>query len=114
VEAGVASTSAEPSVRAILEQAAGRSALHASRSCSQATASPQKPAPDIYLLALEKLGVAPDGVLVIEDSRNGLEAARGAGLRCLITSTVTRLTRTSARRCWWSRRWVTPEGRGAW
>jgi len=45
----------------------------------------KKPAPDIYLLALEKLGVAPDGVLVIEDSRNGLEAARGAGLRCLIT-----------------------------
>ena len=41
----------------------------------------KKPAPDSYLLALEKLGADPGGVLVIEDSRNGLEAARAAGLR---------------------------------
>ena len=45
----------------------------------------KKPAPDIYLLALERLGVEPAGVLVIEDSRNGLEAAHAAGLRCVIT-----------------------------
>jgi hypothetical protein len=45
----------------------------------------KKPAPAIYLLALEMLGVDPTQVLVIEDSRNGLEAADAAGLRCLIT-----------------------------
>jgi beta-phosphoglucomutase-like phosphatase (HAD superfamily) len=45
----------------------------------------KKPSPDIYLLALEKLGVEPAEVLVVEDSRNGLEAAQAAGLRCLVT-----------------------------
>ena len=45
----------------------------------------KKPAPDIYLLVVEKLGVDPAHVLVIEDSRNGLEAANAAGLRCVIT-----------------------------
>ena len=45
----------------------------------------QEARPDIYRLALERLGVAPADALVIEDSRNGLEAAAGAGLRCLVT-----------------------------
>jgi phosphoglycolate phosphatase-like HAD superfamily hydrolase len=45
----------------------------------------KKPASDIYLLALERLKVPASEVLVIEDSRNGLLAACGAGLRCLIT-----------------------------
>ena len=45
----------------------------------------KKPAPDIYLLALERLGVAAAEVLVVEDSRNGLVAAHAAGLRCLVT-----------------------------
>jgi beta-phosphoglucomutase-like phosphatase (HAD superfamily) len=82
----VASTSAEPSVRAILEQAAGPERAARFDVLLAGDCVPRKkPAPDIYLLALEKLGAAPDRVLVIEDSRNGLEAARGAGLRCLIT-----------------------------
>ncbi len=45
----------------------------------------KKPAPDIYLLALERLAVSPASALVIEDSRNGLLAAVGAGLRCVVT-----------------------------
>ena len=45
----------------------------------------KKPAPDIYLLALERLDAGPAEVLVIEDSRNGLLAATGAGLRCVMT-----------------------------
>jgi beta-phosphoglucomutase-like phosphatase (HAD superfamily) len=45
----------------------------------------KKPAPDIYRYALEHLGVAANDALVIEDSRNGLLAATGAGLRCIIT-----------------------------
>jgi len=45
----------------------------------------KKPAPDIYLLALERLAVPPAEVLVVEDSRNGLLAATAAGLRCLMT-----------------------------
>ena len=45
----------------------------------------KKPAPDIYLLALGRLGVPADRTVVIEDSRNGLLAATGAGLTCVIT-----------------------------
>jgi HAD superfamily hydrolase (TIGR01509 family) len=82
----VASTSAEPSVRAILEGAAGRErADRFDLVLAGDVVAHKKPAPDIYLLALERLGLDPAGVLVIEDSRNGLEAAHAAGLRCLIT-----------------------------
>mgnify|MGYP005838493151 CR=1 FL=1 len=39
-----------------------------------------KPAPDIYLLAAEKLGVAPQHCLVFEDSFAGVTAAKAAGM----------------------------------
>jgi HAD superfamily hydrolase (TIGR01509 family) len=39
-----------------------------------------KPAPDIFLLAAEQLGVAPAECLVFEDSPVGVEAARAAGM----------------------------------
>ena len=45
----------------------------------------KKPAPDIYNLALQRLGCSPAEALVIEDSRNGLQAATAAGLRSVIT-----------------------------
>ena len=40
----------------------------------------KKPAPDIYFLALEQLGFGPDCCVAIEDSTNGVLAARAAGL----------------------------------
>lgn len=82
----VASTSAEPSVRAILEQAVGRErADRFDLVLAGDIVAKKKPAPDIYLLALERLGVPAQEALVIEDSRNGLLAARGADLRCVMT-----------------------------
>jgi HAD superfamily hydrolase (TIGR01509 family) len=39
-----------------------------------------KPAPDIYLLACERLGVAPADALALEDSASGIASARAAGL----------------------------------
>jgi HAD superfamily hydrolase (TIGR01509 family) len=83
---GVASTSAESSVRAILDGAAGpERAARFDLVLAGDVVAHKKPAPDIYLLALEHLGVDPARVLVIEDSRNGLEAAHAAGLRCVVT-----------------------------
>lgn len=38
-----------------------------------------KPAPDVYLLAAERLGVDPADCLVVEDSLNGILAGRAAG-----------------------------------
>jgi HAD superfamily hydrolase (TIGR01509 family) len=39
-----------------------------------------KPAPDVYLLAARELGVDPSSCLVVEDSLNGVLAARAAGM----------------------------------
>jgi beta-phosphoglucomutase-like phosphatase (HAD superfamily) len=45
----------------------------------------KKPAPDVYQLVLERLGVAAARCIAFEDSRNGLEAARAAGLPTVVT-----------------------------
>lgn len=39
-----------------------------------------KPAPDVYLLAADRLDVEPAGCLVVEDSLNGIRAGRAAGM----------------------------------
>jgi HAD superfamily hydrolase (TIGR01509 family) len=46
----------------------------------------KKPAPDVYLYALQKLGLEPGFCLAIEDSHQGLQAATGAGLKTVITT----------------------------
>jgi HAD superfamily hydrolase (TIGR01509 family) len=43
-----------------------------------------KPAPDVFLAAAERLGVPATACLVVEDSRNGLLAAKAAGMRCAV------------------------------
>ena len=50
--------------------------------------SKKKPDPEIYLLALEESGLAPAECIVIEDSRNGLLAAKAAGLRAVATTNI--------------------------
>ena len=48
----------------------------------------KKPDPEIYLLALETLGLPANECVVIEDSRNGLLAADGAGIPTLVTTST--------------------------
>ncbi len=43
-----------------------------------------KPDPKIYLLAAQEIGVKPEECLVVEDSQTGLDAAKGAGMFCVI------------------------------
>jgi HAD superfamily hydrolase (TIGR01509 family) len=40
-----------------------------------------KPAPDVYLEAARRLGVPPERCAAVEDSRNGIRAAKAAGMR---------------------------------
>ena len=47
-----------------------------------------KPAPDVYLLAIERLGAGPAGVAAIEDSATGVAAAVAAGLVCVAVRTA--------------------------
>lgn len=50
--------------------------------------SKKKPDPEIYNLAKARLAVPGSACMVIEDSRNGLLAAVGAGMPCLITTST--------------------------
>jgi len=42
-----------------------------------------KPHPEIFLLAAERLGVAPKDCVVFEDAEAGVEAALAAGMKCV-------------------------------
>jgi len=42
-----------------------------------------KPAPDVYLEAARGLGVPPENCAAVEDSRNGIRAAKAAGMRVI-------------------------------
>ncbi len=81
----VASTSAEESVRAVLDSVVGKELAAHFEVLAGDIVPKKKPAPDIYLLTLERLHVSPDEALIIEDSRNGLLAAVAAGVRCVVT-----------------------------
>lgn len=81
----VASTSAEPSVRAVLEHVVGPDAAAGFLVLAGDVVAHKKPAPDVYLLALKRLGVKPSEAVVVEDSGNGLTAAHAAGIACLVT-----------------------------
>lgn len=81
----VASTSAEESVRAVLQHAVGVQIAERVPVFAGDVVPAKKPDPAIYLLAVQSLGLDPADTLVIEDSRNGLLAATRAGLRCVVT-----------------------------
>lgn len=81
----VASTSAEESVHAVLEHAVGHDAAGWFRVFAGDIVPRKKPAPDIYVLTLDELGVDATDAIVVEDSANGLRAALAAGLTTIIT-----------------------------
>merc|ERR1719310_1904635 len=85
VPIAVCSTSNEAAVRTLVETLMGDERYRAfSFFCGDAVAA-KKPAPDVYLLAAEKLGVKPAASVVIEDSGIGLQAAKAAGMVCCVT-----------------------------
>ena len=77
----VASSSNRPIIDAVLA-AAGLAELFEATVSSEEVAR-GKPAPDVYLAAIARLGVAPADGAAVEDSGNGIRAAHAAGLRVL-------------------------------
>jgi HAD superfamily hydrolase (TIGR01509 family) len=75
---GLASSSPRRLIDAVLDAAGLRAAFRVTVSTEQVRGG--KPAPDVYLAAVEGLGVAPDRGVAIEDSSNGLRSAAAAGL----------------------------------
>ncbi|MDC8756588.1 HAD family hydrolase [Janthinobacterium fluminis] len=60
--------------------------------CSGDEVARGKPAPDAYLHALALHGAAAESCLVFEDSRNGIIAAKAAGLRVVAVSDLADVT----------------------
>ena len=74
---------ASSSNRAIFEEALELAGL---AGCFRATVSSEevergKPAPDVYLEAARRLGVAPERCTAVEDSHAGIRSAKAAGMR---------------------------------
>jgi HAD superfamily hydrolase (TIGR01509 family) len=51
--------------------------------CTRDEVTRMKPDPAVYLLALERIGVQPHRAVALEDSRNGMLAAKAAGMYCV-------------------------------
>lgn len=77
----VASSSPRQWVRRLLA-GIGREADFEVFACGDEVARP-KPSPEVYLLALDRLGIAAGQAVAVEDSPHGAAAARAAGLRCI-------------------------------
>jgi len=51
-----------------------------------------KPAPDIYIKAINDLGFQPEECVIVEDNDNGIKAARASGAHVLKVETVNDVT----------------------
>ncbi|MDJ0824770.1 MAG: HAD family hydrolase [Rhodobacter sp.] len=85
LQLAVATTTNRPNVDALCRCGWGRPAADLFEVIAAGDeVAAKKPAPDIYLLALDRLGLPADACLAVEDSRNGLLAAKAAGLRTIV------------------------------
>jgi HAD superfamily hydrolase (TIGR01509 family) len=84
----VCSTSNERAVQAVVDVMLGPARSAKIKVFAGDAVAAKKPAPDIYLLAAKTLNLAPANCMVIEDSNNGLRAAKSAGMRCIITKST--------------------------
>jgi HAD superfamily hydrolase (TIGR01509 family) len=78
---GLASSSNREIIDLVLE--AGGLARFFATSVSSEEVGRGKPSPDVYLEAIRRLGVTPTEAAAIEDSSNGILAARAAGMRVI-------------------------------
>ena len=88
IRVGVCSASTKEAVTKVLDVTLGEERRKQLDVCILGDdVSKLKPDPMIYVTAAEKLGIDPERCVVIEDSIVGLKAAKGAGMRCIITYT---------------------------
>ncbi|KAL1363786.1 hypothetical protein HN51_011965 [Arachis hypogaea] len=85
VNVAVCSTSNEKAVSAIVSFLLGPERAEKIKIFAGDVVPRKKPDPAIYLLAASTLGVEPSRCVVVEDSAIGLAAAKGAGMKCIIT-----------------------------
>lgn len=89
VRHAIATTTSRPNIDALILATMGRPAQQIFDVIAAGDeVAAKKPAPDVYLLALERLGLPAADCIAVEDSMPGLAAARAAGLRVLVTPSV--------------------------
>lgn len=81
---------ASNSVRSSVDAMMTRSNLHhyLDLSLSNEDVASAKPAPEIYDLAMRRLGVTPASTLIVEDNDNGVQAARASGAHVMVVKNV--------------------------
>jgi HAD superfamily hydrolase (TIGR01509 family) len=81
----VATTTTPENVSALLENAMDPDAMSWFEVIAAGDIVPaKKPAPDIYVYAMEQMGLTPAECIAFEDSHNGILASRGAELKTVI------------------------------
>lgn len=86
IKIAIATTTTPENVTYLLQSTLGKNAIDFFDVIGAGDIVPKKkPAPDIYFWVLDKLQMKPSQCIAIEDSENGLRAARAANLPTLIT-----------------------------
>jgi HAD superfamily hydrolase (TIGR01509 family) len=88
IRLGVCTTSNPKSVSGVLDLLGAERKSAFEHVLAGDVVSRKKPDPEIYVLAKQRFGLPGSECMVIEDSENGLIAARGAGMPCLITTST--------------------------
>ncbi|HEX5419297.1 MAG TPA: HAD-IA family hydrolase, partial [Gammaproteobacteria bacterium] len=88
IRLGVCTTSNPKSVSGVLDLLGAERKSAFEHVLAGDVVSRKKPDPEIYVLAKQRFGLPGSECIVIEDSQNGLIAARGAGMPCLITTST--------------------------
>lgn len=80
----VASSSDKSIIDIILDKSGLRKYFY--HTVSSGEIGKSKPEPDVFLHAAKLFGVAPENCIVFEDSKNGIKAAKAAGMYCIAYS----------------------------
>ncbi len=87
VRLAIATTTTPENVEALIESALPKGAMDWFEVVGAGDIVPhKKPAADIYIWVLEKMGLQASQVIVFEDSAHGLTAARGAGIERVVVT----------------------------
>jgi HAD superfamily hydrolase (TIGR01509 family) len=86
VRLAIATTTSRPNIDALLGATLNYQPFEVIAAGDEVPA--KKPSPDVYLLALKRLGLSANECVAIEDSPNGLRSAQAAGIPCIVTPSV--------------------------
>lgn len=85
----IATTTSRPNIENLLAVTLGPEAHHDFKAIvTGEDVAKKKPDPEAYMIALAQLGVSASEAIAFEDSKNGVDAARGAGLQVIVTPSL--------------------------